>query len=480
MRAVRPGSPGFLVALAALIALGHALLALTAAASKSMTADEIAHLTAGHAYNSRGDFRLQPENGNLPQRWAALPLTLLGAPLPAMASPAWPRADVWNYGHEVFYRGALSADAALFVGRAMIALFSAATGLLIFLWSRALFGWRGAFLSLALFFFCPTFLAHGALATSDVVMTFFFLAAVGAWWRHLGQPGPAGAALSAMVFALAWVAKFSAVLLVPMFALCAAGWLAGRIPHEGWRRPGFRLLRSTALHFAAAWAIIWLFYGFRFSAFAPDLTASAGFYRGDWNWVVDDLGWIKPFIVALRDGHALPEAFLYGFTFVVQFARERAAFLNGEYGTTGWVHFFPFAFLVKTTLPCLIVCAAGVSAASLRLRHLARQGPAGPVLARLRPLTPLAALFAVYWATSLLSHLNIGHRHILPTYPVLFIAAGRSCAPAWPVCSSGTPPNPGAPARTISPTSTRLWVARRTAGATWWTARSTGARICRG
>ena len=46
------------------------------------------------------------------------------------------------------------------------------------------------------------------------------------------------------------------------------------------------------------------------------------------------------------------------------------------------------------------------------------------MLARLRPLTPLAALFAVYWATSLASHLNIGHRHILPTYPVLFIAAG--------------------------------------------------------
>jgi hypothetical protein len=33
-------------------------------------------------------------------------------------------------------------------------------------------------------------------------------------------------------------------------------------------------------------------------------------------------------------------------------------------------------------------------------------------------------LFGVYWATSLTSHLNIGHRHILPTYPVLFIAAG--------------------------------------------------------
>ena len=37
---------------------------------------------------------------------------------------------------------------------------------------------------------------------------------------------------------------------------------------------------------------------------------------------------------------------------------------------------------------------------------------------------PLVVLFVVYWATSITSHLNIGHRHILPTYPVLFIAAG--------------------------------------------------------
>jgi hypothetical protein len=39
-------------------------------------------------------------------------------------------------------------------------------------------------------------------------------------------------------------------------------------------------------------------------------------------------------------------------------------------------------------------------------------------------IAPLATLFVVYWAFSIASHLNIGHRHILPIYPVLFIAAG--------------------------------------------------------
>src|SRR5438132_890810 len=88
----------------------------------------------------------------------------------------------------------------LFTLGLLIAIFSAATGLLIFLWSRALFGWRGGFVSLLLFAFCPAFLAHGALATSDVMMTFFFLAGVGAWWRHLQQPGAGPALLSAFIF----------------------------------------------------------------------------------------------------------------------------------------------------------------------------------------------------------------------------------------------------------------------------------------
>ncbi len=408
-------SDGFLVTLAVLLALAHAVLAVTATAEKSMTSDEIAHLTAGLAYNARGDFRLQPENGNLPQRWAALPLTLARAPLPPVTLPTWRDADVWNYGHTFFYEQTLATDEFLFLGRAMIALVSAATGLLIFFWSRAFFGWRGAFLSLGLFAFCPAFLAHGALATSDMMMVFFFLAGVGAWWRHLQRPGVAGAALSAVTLGLACVAKFSAVLLAPMFALCAIGWLVGRVRIDGWRAPFGRLARTSVIHVVVAWAIIWAFYGFRFSAFAPEFAEGANFNHG-WGWLVSDLGWPRTIILRLREWHALPDAFLYGFTFVLQFAKARGAFLNGDYSVTGWVSFFPYAFLVKNTLPSLALLLIGLGAlAKLGWKALVK---------RLRPWTPLLALYVVYWATSLASHLNIGDRHILPTYPVLFITAG--------------------------------------------------------
>lgn len=415
-------SPGFLVALAGLLALFHAWLAVTATAQKSMTADEIAHLTAGQTYNLLDDYRLQPENGNLPQRLAALPMTLGGPPLPPTTLETWQTANVWKYGHAFFYERGLSADWWLFLGRAMIALVSAATALLVFFWSRALFGWRGAFLSLTLFAFSPEFLAHGALATSDVVMTFLFLASVGAWWRHLERPGAGGAAVSAVILGLAFVAKFSAVLLPPMLALIALVWAAGQARAAGWRAPLARLGRTTLVHAAVTWTVIWLFYGFRFSAFAPALTDGATFNHG-WGWLLTGMGWPAEIIWRLKEWRVLPEAWLYGLTFVVQFSKARGAFMSGDYSVTGWIVFFPFTFLVKSTLPFLLLIAAGLIAA---LRAGWRRAKAGglALAIRLRPLTPLAALFAVYWATSLASHLNIGHRHILPTYPVLFIAAG--------------------------------------------------------
>lgn len=415
--------PAAALALVTLLLALHAWLALSAAREQGMTSDEIAHLVAGHSYNVRGDFRLHPENGLLPQRLAALPMAAGGVPLPPTDLPAWQNADVWRYGHAAFYRQGIAADQWLLLGRAMITLASVATGLLVFLWSRALFGLRGGLLSLLLFTFCPTFLAHGALATSDVVMSFCFLASVGAWWRHLRQPGPAWAGLSAITLGIAAIAKFSAVLLPPMLLLIGLLWSAGEAPHAGWRTPVLRVLRSLVLHALTAWAVVWVAYGCRFSAFAPELAAGATFNHG-WDAMLAGLGGTGTLLAWLRDVHALPEAWLYGLTFVLQFARARGAFLNGDYSITGWVAFFPFAFAVKSTLPFLLLVAGGAAAGTadaLRTRAAAGWHALGT---RLRPLTPLAVLFGVYWATSLASHLNIGHRHILPTYPVLFIAAG--------------------------------------------------------
>jgi hypothetical protein len=409
-----PLRAGAITAVALLLAL-HFAMAVGSKLHESTTSDEIAHVTGGFAYWKLHDYRLQPENGNLPQRWVALPAVISGRKFPDLDQPYWRKSDVWVMGHEFFYETGEDHFPMLMAARAMTGLFSVALGALVFLWSRRLFGTPGAFVSLILFVFSPTFLAHGGYATSDVCIALFMLASIGAWWRHLRRPGAGPFLLSAGVFGLACVAKFSAVFLLPMMALCAAAHLASQ--------PGqlARVVRSAAGHAAVAFAVIWAFYGFRYSAFNPALPAADQFIVS-WPVMYANTGGVGRMIHFLAGVRALPEAFLYGAAYVFYTSQSRGAFLNGDYSFVGWRTYFIWAFALKTTLPFIAASAAG---AWVAIRTRIRPGATiGARFSGLLPLTPLLALFSVYWIVSIESHLNIGHRHLAPVYPVLFILAG--------------------------------------------------------
>lgn len=410
----------------------HFALAVGSKRHESTTSDELVHLTAGFSYWENRDYRLHPENGILPQRWAALPTWLHGATFPPLAgNEYWQTSDAWVVGHQFFYEMGEDHFPRLMAGRAMIACFSVAIGALVFFWSRQLFGNAGGLISLGFFAFCPAFLAHGALVTSDVCMALFFLGACGAWWRHLHVGTPGSWWLSAVSVGLAFVAKFTAVLLLPMLLGITLVWIFGSPPLPLGRRlvssRSHKLVVaaiSAVGHGLVAAAVIWAFYGFRFAAFNPELPAANHFIR-PFSAVVAHIGGIGDVIQTAARLHALPEAFLYGFAYVVETTQFRAAFLNGEYSLTGWPSFFVWAFFLKTSLPVLIASLAVLPFAVQRWRARGRANFQRDVYR----LTPLLILFGVYWGFSLKSHLNIGHRHLLPIYPPLFIALG-SLAPA--------------------------------------------------
>ena len=412
-----PASRWKIAAGVAALLLAHVALALWAVSGKSVTADEILHLTGGYFYDRFGDFRIQPENGNLPQRWAALPAVLLGAPPPPLEGNIyWRTSDASVVAHQFFYETGHDHGPMLMAGRAMMTLFSAATGLLVFCWARKLFGLGAGFFSLTLYALCPNILAHAPLATSDMAAVFFLLATVGAFWRHLANPTPGTGAVSAGVFGLACVAKYSAALLPPLLLVLLA-WRILREP-AATRARWWRLAPLTLVaHAAGALFIIWAFYGFRYSGFAPGLPP-ADHYIVPWEHVLPYIGFHGRLVEFCREWRLLPEAFLYGYAWVVQSANARAAFLAGDYGIYGWVSFFPLAFLWKTPLAVLAALATGAVVLARRWRIL-----------RLDPVAPLLVLFVAYWAFSLTSHLNIGHRHILPVYPILFIWLGGLAAP---------------------------------------------------
>jgi 4-amino-4-deoxy-L-arabinose transferase-like glycosyltransferase len=408
---------------AVLLLILHWVLAVCSAADKSLTYDESMHLTGGHAAWTRGDYRLNPGSGLLPQLWVALPTAMTDAQFTPEADPAsWNNAaQKFTVSEHFLYDSGNDARGMVRSGRAMIALLSVALGLCVFLRSRQVFGPWGGLLSLILYAVSPTMLAHARLMTADTAGALFLL--LGAWgiWTVLQRITPMTLTLSSLAVAGMSIAKMSAptlgfvgmVLLI--VRLLVRRPLVVQFGHERQlTRRSHQLLAFAGVvlvHVAAAILLIWAAHGFKFSAFGVDAAPTA---KLEYAWEEVTAGSTAGSVIEFaRSHHLLPEAWLFGLADTIKHAGNRFAFLLGEHSHTGWWWFFPYTFLIKTPVGLLMLLGLGL--ATIRRD-------------KLYPLTPLVVLFGVYWVTALATNLNIGHRHLLPVYPVVFVLAGAAAA----------------------------------------------------
>lgn len=419
---------------ALVLLLIHAGLGLSASRTKCTTYDEIAHVTAGCSYWLDDDYRLHPENGNLPQRWATLPLLADRPHFPSHEQPAWEHGEIWTLGQQFFYQLGNDCDGMLLRARAMIALFSMALGLLVYGWSTRLFGRGGGLLSVILYAFCPTTLTHGFLATSDMAAALFFTASMGSLWVVLHRVTPLTLLGSALLLAGLFLAKMSAVMIVPMGLVLLVVRLFNSAPVEvrlgrSWQVVG----RRRWLLFAGVVAVqvllvagaIWAAFGFRYAVTSAGAEGESPF-RHTWPRLLETPGRVTSAVRVARDYHLLPEAYLHGFQFTWTFAQGRNAFLNGDFRAGGWAHFFPYCLLVKTPLSLFLLLLLAALAMRRHSAVASGEGQWRRLGDGLYRAAPLWVLLIVYWAFAVTSKLNIGQRHLLPTYPAMFILAGAA------------------------------------------------------
>ncbi len=403
----------------------HAWLAFSSGAGKSATFDEIAHLGGGYLHWTAGDYRFNAESGALPQRWAAWPLTAYGLGVPPADHPARRGANVWILGRELLYGQGRDAAHLLEAARGMIVVISMALASVVYAWSRACHGPAGGLLSLILYALSPTMLAHARLVTADMTAACFFLLSTGAIWRLLDRVTPmrfAGAALATSGLALS---KMSWVLILPVAAILALIRLRQERPLElGWGRGSgltidsrrHRSLATTALALILGLIVfgaVWSAFGWRFSA-QPDAPPAGSTFLHSFDSLLERGGPATAALAAARDARLLPEAYLWGLAYTFDTTRERDAFLAGRTSRTGRWWFFPYAVAVKT--PLALLALLGLAAAAWR------RPPWSPPPG----MAPLWVLAGVYTLAAVTSQLNIGHRHMLPIYPALFIFAGAA------------------------------------------------------
>ncbi len=393
-------------ALVALLLAGFAIAGAVSLARDAATFDETAHVAAGLSYLDRRDFRLNTEHPPLAKLWAAWPVRLLGRDAVDYGSPSWRAADPWVLGFE-----ALKGDPArmLFPARLAILATGLALGAIVLAWSFELWGAWGALFSLALFSLSPTMLAHSRYVTTDVPAALGIVATLWTFWRFTRRPGVLPAVLCGVCAGAALATKYTALLLAPMLLVVAVAWVVG----PGWRSRASRCSAALGAIALTAAICVWAAYGFRYAA-STDPT-----YTLDWSALDANPGAVSNVLRSARDAHLAPEAWLHGVATVRGTTARREAYLNGESSVVGWWYYFPEAFALKSPPALLALLAWGVV---LALRS-----------ARTRAFDVWAALgpLAVYVAISLASRLNIGHRHLAPIEPLLFVLLGALARPAW-------------------------------------------------
>ena len=410
---------------------------VTAMGVTSAVVDEPAHLTSGYLALTQRDLRVNREHPPLVKVLAALPLIPLHPVLPPDPPDAAPRGSE-DYEFDAsrrFLYHANDADRLLFHARLPIVVLTLLAGLTLYLWARALFGKATALASLAMMAFEPNLLAHGRLVTTDMGATLFTLATIACLERALAhRQSPTGSwwLATGLFLGLGLCSRFSMLLLIPIMAgivaidsivtmpgLARIAAMPGQAIPRG-LRPAARL---AGLAVALAIALLVLNAGYGLAHGGVGLfPLAAGPVSGP--LVTEPLASMTASPVLRYTPLPVPRLFLEG----LDLARwknahvEGPGYLNGAISADGWWSWFLLALAMKTTIPLLVLSAAGLAWLCLRARDPAGRRKLAPVI-----LPCLGFLILV----TAMSRAQIGLRYILPVLPFLCLAAGYAAGELW-------------------------------------------------
>jgi hypothetical protein len=402
-----------------ILALFFALILLQAIPSlwqESATFDEIMRQLPGYLQLTAGEYRTHTEHPPLIKMLAALPLLFMDVripPVPVLWSD-WAR---WKW-HQDFLYVANDADRLVLFGRLAVLPLTLMLGCFVFRWSRELFGRGAATFALFLYSFEPNILAHGRLMNTDLGVACFFLIAVYFFRRLVNEVTPARVVWVGLAFGLALITKYSALLVLPVLFLLATSAVLSREPLAvrlrgsapavaGTRVAKLGLLLGALIVIGLiAYAVIWGIYGFGFAGGSAPGYA----YPRPWEEVLPEGAPGRAAILWAKEAQLLPDPYLHGLSSTLQ-KRTRYAFMMGERKVGGWPTYFLTTFLLKTPLAFLLLLALAAGCGRTCWHHRRLE-------AFFLVLPPI-----LHFVVSSAGRLDIGHRHILPIYPFLFVAA---------------------------------------------------------
>lgn len=395
----------------------------------ALTYDELAHIPAGYSYLKLKDYRINPEHPPLAKDIAALPLMFMDLNWPK-DNPAF--SDVKNNqwwiqydtGTQFIWRSNNDPFAIILAARCGMILLTLALGYLIFIFARKRFGNKVALLSLFFYSFCPNFLAHGRLVTTDVGATFGIVLAMHFFLEMFDRPSLKNIILAGLALGIALCFKFSTVLLIPLFGILCIFYAVKREPNIfGFLRYCFYCILAGLV--AVFLVIIPLYYIQSYNEPLDKLIYDADSLLEGQNMAL----WRNISIEVLKIPVLRPLGiYLIGFFK----AGHRTIFGNttffmGQVNTTAWWQYFPTVYAIKVPLALLFLSMLGIYA-------YARRAGEKKLLNRIKTNIHIFAMIlwlVIYWAVSVFGNLNIGIRHLLPVFPFMMMLCALGLVYFW-------------------------------------------------
>ena len=200
-----------------LLLLIHFFLAVTSMAQKSVTSDELIHISAGYSYLTENDFRYNPEHPPLVKEIAAIPLLFMNLNLDK--GEAWLNSYEWIAGRDFFFKDNDNADLILFLSRLPMVLSSLLLLFFIYLVASDFYGKKAGIFAMFLYAFSPTVLAHARIVHTDIASALIILAGIYFFRKLLNNPGMGNAVLNGIVLGLALSIKFTTLFLFAFYII---------------------------------------------------------------------------------------------------------------------------------------------------------------------------------------------------------------------------------------------------------------------
>jgi hypothetical protein len=424
-----------------LMLTGFFLLSLSLAWQESTTEDEKAHVPASYSSVRFGDMRLNPEHPPLIKDLAGIPLQFMSLSFPT-DSAQWQTGvnEQWSIGDMFIHQN--DAEWVMFWARFPIILIAVLFGFCIYRFTKAFAGTVAGLFALLLYVADPNVIAHGHYVTTDLGIAAFIFLAIVFFVRFLRKPTLGNTLLFGVFFALAELAKFSAILLYPYFALIILAYALTRPKsdtiHDSHFLFAIKQLFSYTFKYLGAlvvcFALIWTLYFFN-TVNEPGIKmveTAKDFFQQDnlpAHFAIDTVtslsgsGATKPFA-----------QYLLGFFKVFsRFEGGNTHYFLGTVTPDASPWYFPIVFTLKETLPFLFFLVFGGVYTVVRIVKVFAGKSARTwhtvishsIQSHITQYT-MFGFVVLYAFVSITGNLNIGFRHLFPIIPLLEVLIAKT------------------------------------------------------